>query len=225
MSQTEASKPVKTVHDNQKKVAEEYQQKKRSFATWLPLTAVSLALNFFLGWLAFVHFPTDEFVPTTNAAAICRVSAINVPNLDYATVIEYATDAAVSVNTYDYKSYQRQIEDVAQRFFTIDFRNAYVPAFGNSKTLQTVRDSYYVVSSTAAGTGRRPMVSRVSPKLSTGPAWWVVDVPLLVSYTAGSKAPQQEKLLLQVTVSRVPPTRANSRGIAVTNIQSSYLLN
>lgn len=225
MSNKEASTGVRVVHAQRAKEADGYAEKRRSLSVWAPVAGIAMLANVFLVWLAFFHYPQDAFVPTTNAAAVCRVPAINEHNVDYSTVIEYAVDAAVAVNTYDHRNYQRQIETVAQKYFTTEFRNAYISAFGKSRTLESVKENYFIVSATSAGTGRMPVLSRVSDPRSAGPAWWIVDVPLIVSYSAGAKAPQPEKLLLKVKVSRVPPTRANTRGIAITAIDSSYLLN
>ncbi|CAG9184214.1 DotI/IcmL family type IV secretion protein [Cupriavidus pampae] len=216
-------KNLQRVHDTRYEEAKNYSDNKRAAVIWLPLVLIMAAACFFLGWYAF-FYKTEHFLPTTNAAAVCSVPGINEPTVDLAAITEFAVDVAVGVNTYDFKNFQRQIETVAARNMTEEYRNAYVNAFGNSQTLQTVRTNFFVVSATSAGTGRVPVLSRHSNPNSPSPAWWIIDVPLSVSYTAGAKAPTTETLLLKVTVKRVPPTRANSRGIAVANIESSYLL-
>ncbi|WP_454727985.1 MULTISPECIES: DotI/IcmL family type IV secretion protein [Cupriavidus] len=225
MSDKNASPALQAVHDERAAEAQNYERSRRSVSVWAPLTGIMGLGNAFLIWLAFFHFPQDAFVPTTNAAAVCRVPAINEPTVDLPALTEFAVDVAVGVNTYDFKSYQRQIETVAERTMTEEYRNAYISAFGNSKVLETVKQNFFVASATTSGTGRVPVPSRHSNPNAAGPAWWVIDVPLLVSYTAGNKAPSTEKLLLKITIQRVPPTRMNSRGIAVSKIESSYLLN
>ncbi|WP_432262870.1 DotI/IcmL family type IV secretion protein [Cupriavidus sp. TMH.W2] len=224
MSDNKPSAELARVHAQRKQEEDNYTANKKSLSVWAPVTGGMFVANVFLGWLAFYHFPQVEYVPTANAAAMCNVSGTKGATVDLPTIVDFAVDVAVCVNTYDFKNYQRQIETCAQRNFTEDYRNAYVSAFGQSRVLKNVIENYFVVSATTAGTGHVPVPSRRSAANSAGPDWWLIDVPLLVSYSAGNKAPTSEKLLLKVKVVRVPPSTRNPRGLAVESIESSYLL-
>lgn len=224
MSDKKVSPELARVHAERQREESNYTANKKSLSVWAPLTGAMAISNVFLVWLGFFHFPQVDYVPTDNAAAMCRVSGTKGATVDLPTIVDFAVDVAVCVNTYDFKNYQRQIETCVQRNFTEDYRNAYVSAFGQSRVLKNVIENYFVVSSTTAGTGHVPVPSRRSASDSAGPDWWLIDVPLLVSYSAGNKAPTSEKLLLKVKVVRVPPSTRNPRGLAVGNIDSSYLL-
>lgn len=185
------------------------------------IVTASIALNFFLGYLAFFRFPLVDYIPTSNAAAICKVVPVSEPFLTQAEVANFAVDAAVSMYTYDHQNYRKQVTDTTEKYFTPEYRNEYLTAFGDSKNLQVVVENYFVVTATTAG--RPAQIVKVGTK-SSGAYFWKVQVPINVYYVSGRKK-QEEKLLAEIEVLRTPASRLNPKGIGVNGSNIRQLLN
>lgn len=221
MSEKTSQQPVShVVRENNELRKENYSITKQSSGRLLIIAACSFALNGFLIWLAFFHFPQTEYIPTSNAAAICKVIPVSEPSLTHAEVSNFAVDAAVSMYSFDHVNYKKQANDTADKYFTPDYRNEYMIAFGDSRLLQAVVENFYVVSATTAG---RP-AQIVKTGQRGGHYFWIVQVPLNVHYTSGRKR-QEERLLAEVEVIRTPATRLNPKGIGINGANIKPLMN
>jgi intracellular multiplication protein IcmL len=198
-----------------------YKQNRTETSRLISFLTVSVGMNLFLIWLAFVYFPQSEFVPTANAAAICKITPINAPHIPQQVVADFAVEAALGIYSYDHANYRKQITGVTDRYFTPEFRDDFMVLFGNSVNLKSVIENFYVVSSTTAGNPAQIKESGINGK---GAFYWKVQVPLIVYYISGRKR-QEEKVVAEVTVTRVDPWRLNPRGIAVSNIVTRQRLN
>lgn len=191
--------------------------KTKILVTVLMFCVVAIA---FLIWLAFFHFPQNRFVATSNAAAVCNIAPLSEPFIHHQVVADFAVDAAVGIYTYDHVNYMRQLRQTTDKYLTSDYRDQFMVAFGDSPNLRAVKENYYIVSATTAG--RPPVI--VKRGLVKGVYTWSVDVPLYVYYTSGRKS-DQDKILATVNVIRVEPSPLNPKGIAVSSINTSHLLN
>ena len=180
----------------------------------------SLGMNAFLAYLAFMHFPQSEFIPTSNAASICKVAPVSEPSLDHRVVSDFAVEAAVSMYSYDHVNFRKQIIDTAEKYFTPDYRNEFLTVFGDSPNLKAVVDNFYVVSATTAG--RPAQIIKVGRK--GGAYFWRIQVPINVYYVSGRKR-QEEKMLAEIEVIRTNPTRLNPKGIGVSGSNIRPLMN
>lgn len=173
-----------------------------------------------LVWLAFFHFPVSQVVATSNAAAVCNVAPVDEPFIHHQTVADFAVDAAIGIYTYDHVNYFRQITSMTNKYFTPEYRDQFMVAFGDSTNLQAVIENFYVVSATRGG---KPSAIIKNGNIGPGGAFmWRVQVPLIVSYTSGRKN-DSDQILAVIDVVRVVPSPLNPRGIAVNSINTSHM--
>jgi hypothetical protein len=199
-------------------VSDERKGKTRVF---LIIIGLLVAMVIFLSWLAFVHFPQDKFLATDNTAGVCRVPVLDKPYIPQAQVMDFAEAAVVSIYTYNYGTYRRDVMQTANTYFSNDFSNAFVAMFSNSADLQEVIDKRFNVTAVSNPTAP-PVVARAG--LRKGVWSWEVMVPVQVYYVSGATQFSERKLA-NVTVIQVPPTRLNPYGLAVDNIVLRQALN
>lgn len=214
---------VDLVVKNQELEEENYEIKRDNSIRLMGLLGLSWIGIAFLGWLAFFHFPKKEFVWTSNAGAVCNVTPISEPHINQQIVANFALEAAVSAYTYNYVNYRRAVTETADRYFTTDFRNSYIPAFADSAALKSVLENYFIVSAVNPP-NRPPQIKSVGRKGGTGAYYWDIQVPLKVSYSSGRRT-SDENILATVRVIRVDPSRPNPTGIAVDSLQAAQMLN
>jgi intracellular multiplication protein IcmL len=185
----------------------------------LTVLVISIVMNIFLIWLSFFHFPQNKFIATSNAAAICNIATLDQPFINQQIAANFATEAVISIYTYDHVNFKRQLVDASDKYFEPKYRNEYMVAFGDSKNLRDVVDNFYTVSATTAG--KAPIILRTG--LKSGVFFWRVQVPIHVFYTVGKKS-LEERVLATVDVVRTEPSRFNPNGIAVDAINTKPLI-
>lgn len=194
-------------------------ERKSSFVLLMVIFGQALCIAFLI-WLAFFHFPTTEFAPTSNAAAVCNIAPVKEPFIHQQTVADFAVDAAIGIYTYDHVNYLKQVKAISDKYFTPEYRDQYMVAFGDSLNLQTVKENFYIVSATKGG--QPPIIIKSGPV--KGVYTWKIQVPLVVSYVSGRKS-DTDQIIATVDVSRVTPNPLNPRGIAVSSIQTAHRRN
>lgn len=214
---------VDLLADKNQLTEENYTLKRNHAGVLLTIIAVSWLGIAFLLWLAFIHFPQKQVAWTSNAGAVCNLTPIKEPHIHHQVAIDFAVEAAVMTQTYDYVNWRRQLTDTSNRYYTPDFRNSFMLAFPESRTLATVLNNLFIVSSTSIP-NKPAQLAAVGRKGATGAYYWDIQVPLTVSYVSGRKI-NPEVVRADVRVIRVEPSRLNPRGIAVDNIQTRQLLN
>lgn len=171
----------------------------------------------FLIWLTFFHFPISKFAPTTNAAAVCNIAPVDEPFIHQQVVADFAVDAAIGIYTYDHVNYMAQVKATTDKYFTPEYRDQFMVAFGDSDNLKAVKENFYIVSANKGG--QPPMIFKAGKV--KGVYTWKVQVPLVVSYISGRKA-DTDQIIATVDVIRVTPSPLNPRGIAVNGIQTAH---
>lgn len=209
---------VDLVQENNKLREDNYKDKRDKAGMYLMISIVEFLMIVFLIWLVFFYFPKTKFAWTSNAGAVCAMTPIDQPNIHQAIAADFAKDAVLSLYTYDYINYRTQITDATNRWFTDDFRNAFMPMFADSKTLKAAIENTNIVSSQGDGP-----VQLVRVKGGKGEAFsWEFQVPFQVFYTVGKKPPRAENMVATVTVTRVTPSPHNPSGIAVSNVVADH---
>lgn len=210
---------IDLITQNQNLENQLYTQGRKTTKLWLILLSISIIANIFLIWLSFFYFPRSEFIPTSNAAAICNIAPVNEPFIHHQVVANFAAEAIIGIYTYDHVNYRRELTEVTNKYFNQKYRDEFMTAFGNSKNLRDVIENYFIVSSSTAG--KPPVI--IKNGMKNGAYFWRVQVPINVYYTVGKKT-IEEKILATVDVVRTEPTRINPNGIAVDTINTRPLM-
>ncbi len=97
--------------------------KKRLFRVWGVVGGQVVVILLFVAAFVWV-FPHYRYIPTTDNRAICQVGSEATARLSITDLTEFATEAALESNTYDYVNWRKQINDVANKYYTENGRHS-----------------------------------------------------------------------------------------------------
>jgi intracellular multiplication protein IcmL len=218
---TDKAGMVDLVRDNLALLAERNEERKDHARAYVNIIGVLALIVVFLLYLVFVHFPQYQYLATSNTSGVCSVQPIDKAYIPEAQVKDFAESAVVSIYTYNYGTYHKDISTASNTYFSNDFGDAFMNVFSNSQELQDVIQKRFLVSAVSNPT-QPPVVSRSG--LRKGAWAWVVEVPVLVYYVSG-RDEHEDKMLATVTVVQVPPTLSNPKGLAVDDLVTRQALN
>ncbi|MBA2654840.1 MAG: DotI/IcmL/TraM family protein [Gammaproteobacteria bacterium] len=132
--------------------------------------------------------PTDTVTSNVNAP-------LTEPNMSDSAVLTYATDAAKSAYSYDFKNYNKQMQ-MNQQYFTGPGWTAFMNALDKSNNLKVVESKKLVASAT---TTAKPAI--VNKGIKNGVYTWKVVVPVLATYENETKLIKQS-LLITMLINR-----------------------
>lgn len=154
----------------------------------------------------------------------CAPISLEQPMINYRTVAEFATEAVIAVNTFDYLDWDRQIPEALGRYFTPRAGRIYLYQFERSTLLDSIRDNYYTVSALSL----RPALV-VSEVDIPGEREWTVQVPVRLYYQtgvatlSGGRTDATQDQVFTVTITERPPTDQNYRGVGVRSIANTRI--
>lgn len=156
--------------------------------------------------------------------AACTPISLEQPNISYRTVADFATEAVIAVNTFDYLDWDSQLPEALNRYFTPRAGRIYLAQFEDSSLLRSIQSNYYTVTALSLRPG--VVVSEVD---IPGQREWTVQVPIRIYYQtgvatlAGGQTDATQDQVFTVTVTEVPPTDQNFRGVGVRSIANTRL--
>lgn len=154
----------------------------------------------------------------------CEPITLDKPTINYHTIAEFATEAVIAVNTFDYLDWDSQLPDALTRYFTPQAGRIYLYEFQRSDLLTSIRGNYYTVSALSL----RPALV-VSETDLPGYREWTVQVPVRLYYQTGvatvdgGRTDATRDQVFTVTIVERPPTDNNFRGVGVRNIANTRI--
>lgn len=151
----------------------------------------------------------------------CEPIILDQAPIGIASVADYATEAVISINSYDFLNWDEEIPAALNRYFTPGAANQYYSQFQRSRLLRTIRNNYYTVSALNI---RPAMV--VATNNVGGVRTWTIQVPVTLRYQQGvttrdgGKTVHDQNEVFIVTVFEQPPNTLNFRGVAINNISN-----
>lgn len=134
---------------------------------------------------------TSQAMPTSTMMG----APIDKPNMKDDALINWATEAAKSVYSYDFKNYPQQIK-MDQIYFTDAGWKAFMEALNKSNNLKVVEDKKLVASATPNG-----KVTIIEQGSKNGVYTWKVQLPMTTTYESESKLIKQN-LIITLLISR-----------------------
>lgn len=137
------------------------------------------------------------------------------------SIADFATEAVIQANTYDYLNYDYAIPKATSTYFTPLAGRYYYALFERSRLLTTVQNSYYTVSAINI---RPAMV--IATNMVDGQRSWTVQVPVTLRYQTGvtnadgGTTAHSQNEVFTVTVLEQRPNRRNFRGVAINDIST-----
>ncbi|MGD9108490.1 MAG: type IVB secretion system apparatus protein IcmL/DotI [Gammaproteobacteria bacterium] len=156
-----------------------------------------------------VSRPTPKYFATTDSGRIIPLIPLNQPNLSENNVLQWASQALVSIFSFDFLHYQRSFQE-SRKYFTTSGWNSFMEALSQAKTIQTVKDQRLIVSAVLNGA---PIIS--NQYIIGGRYTWEAQIPLLISYQGTNS--YSDNILATLKIQRVS-TLDNQYGIGITEI-------
>ncbi len=128
------------------------------------------------------------------------------PNMSDDSILKYASDAASSAYSYDFKNYDKQMQ-MNQQYFTPQGWKAFMSALNKSNNLGVVQSRKLVASSTPNG---KPTILKKGIK--NGAYTWEIQVPLLTTYENETRLIKQN-LVITMLISRA----SNPSGVGISH--------
>lgn len=152
--------------------------------------------------------PQDRYFATTADGRIMQLMPLNQPNMTRAALLSWATTAATEVMTFGFHDYQRRLQE-ASRHFTRQGWESFTVAMQRSRLIEAVETQQQVL--TAAP---RSAAILTQEGVLDGKYRWVLQLPLMVTYRAGSQT-RNDNIDVQLVIERVPSLESpNGVGIA-----------
>ncbi|MCD6039400.1 MAG: hypothetical protein K0S27_800 [Gammaproteobacteria bacterium] len=177
------------------------------FLTFALIAAIFLILLLLLLIFYQIHHrPLPQFSALApNGQEMILVSSIE-PNLLPATLIQWASKAAVAAYTFDFVNYNKQAA-LARPYFTEAGWASYVNSIGG--LIETIKQNQLLVNGVVAGT---PVISNQGEMPGQGYVWRI-QMPFLVTYQS-SDGTSKKSFTVALTIVKVP-TWKNPAGIGI----------
>ena len=183
-----------------------YREKYRYFFYAMMIILIILLLVVGVVLYQLMSRPLPVFAAKQPSGKTMTLLSYDEPNLLPATIIRFASKAAVATYTFNYVNYINRL-DRAKPYFTeggwSDFQNS------SRKLVANIVDNQLFVSGVVTGA---PVISNQGPLPGKGYVWRV-QIPFLISYRSSTFV-QKYKCFVTVSIVRVP-TSVNRQSIGI----------
>ncbi len=154
-----------------------------------------------------VHQPENRYFATTEDGRLVPMIPLSEPNLSVPALMSWSAQASTEVMTFGFNDYKRRLQE-ASRNFTRSGWASFTSALERSRIIEMVEANQQVVS---AAPSSAPVL--ISEGLVKGRYQWQVQVPLVITYQAGSSV-RSDSLLVTLLIVRVPKLES-SNGVGI----------
>lgn len=157
------------------------------------------------------------------AGAACEPVILPRAAIGIGSVADFATEAVIAINSYDYLNWDSAIPEALNKYFTPRAARSYFSQFERSRLLRTVQNSYYTVSALNI----RPAMVIATTDTDSGGRSWTVQVPITLRYqtgvtnASGGETAHKQTEVFTVNVLEQRPNRRNFRGVAINDITNN----
>lgn len=144
-----------------------------------------------------VHQPENRYFATTEDGRLVPMVALNEPNLSIPALLSWSAQSATEVLTFSFNDYKRRLQEASRNFTRVGW-SSFTAALEKARILDMVEENRQVVS--AAPTSAPVLVEE---GLVNGRYQWQVQIPMVITYQAGS-AIRTDRQLITIVIVRVP---------------------
>jgi intracellular multiplication protein IcmL len=152
--------------------------------------------------------PTPTYFASTDSGRIIPLVPLNQPNLTDQALLRWASEAVVSVYSYNFINFREVLQN-SEKYFTSAGWRSFMDALNKSKNLDAVKENKLVVSAMISAA---PIVTRKGIS-GRGYYTWIVQVPVLVHFESADQHNDQS-YVVQVEIRRVS-TLDNIYGVGI----------
>jgi intracellular multiplication protein IcmL len=169
------------------------------------ILVLSLVLYFYINKVR----PEDRHFAETLEGKRMQMAALETPNMNMPTLRAWVQRAATEIMTFGFNDFDRRFNETKHNF-TPEGWESFRAAMIESGLIQQVQEAQQILTA----------IPREEPTLyqegvESGRYKWVFDLPLLVTYRAGS-AKKTDLMPVRITIERMP-TRDNPTGIGISH--------
>ena len=158
---------------------------------------IILGLIAVMFYVIHVHQPENRYFATTEDGRLVPMVGLNEPNLSTPALMSWTAQAATEVMTFGFHDYRRRLQEASRNFTRVGWAS-FTGALEKSRIIEMVEANQQVVT---AAPRSAPVL--ISEGLSNGRYQWQVELPIVVTYQAGSQT-RADNLLLTLLIVRVP---------------------
>ena len=185
---------------------------RRMFGLLLALCSVAVVLGLSVLYLL-TNKPQPTYFAVDEAGSVTPLQPLSQPLVSPSSLTNWATNAIISVFSYDYFRYKTQLND-AQKYFSPNGWTEFLSGMKASGRLSSVVDQKLLVSAVPTGSAVVTAQGLVGNRYS-----WRIQLPILVTYE-GPGETRSQSLIVNVQISRIS-TYNNPQGIAIEKFVST----
>lgn len=158
---------------------------------------IIIALIAVMFYVIHIHQPENRYFATTEDGRLVPMVGLNEPNLSTPALMSWTAQASTEVMTFGFNDYRRRLQEASRNFTKIGWAS-FTSALERSRIIEMVEANQQVVT---AAPRSAPIL--ISEGLQNGRYQWQVELPIVVTYQAGSQT-RADNLLLTLLIVRVP---------------------
>jgi intracellular multiplication protein IcmL len=185
---------------------------RRAVLALLLLILVNIGLGGIIAYLV-THRPAPQYFATTADGKIIPIYALSEPVVNTADLLQWATQAATAVFTYNFVNWRDELQRASENFTPEGWKN-FQDALERSRNLELIISKKLVSSAVATGA---PVV--LEQGILGDRYAWKIQVPVLITYESANYRTRQS-VLVTMLVTRVS-TLNNPKGIAISAFYST----
>ncbi len=168
----------------------------------------------------FLMKPVTQFVwQEAGTGSSCQATVLEEAAISQARLIDFASDAAVAINSYDYYNQATIIGSALRQYFTPAGQTTYVAEVNRTGSPIAFRENF--VTQTAYRSGV-PNIKEVG--FLQGRRFWRVEVPI-VQFQQSNIDTRRADILLTMLIVALRPSEANPNGIGIDSISATLNFN
>lgn len=158
---------------------------------------IIIALIAVMFYVIHIHQPENRYFATTEDGRLIPMVGLNEPNLSTPALMSWTAQAATEVMTFGFHDYRRRLQESSRNFTRVGWAS-FTNALEKARIIEMVEANQQVVT---AAPRSAPVVTQEG--LVNGRYQWQVEMPIVVTYQAGSQT-RADSLLLTLLIVRVP---------------------
>ena len=151
-----------------------------------------------LFYVIHIHQPQNRYFATTEDGRLVPMISMNQANLSEPALMSWVAQSVSEVMTFGFSDYRRRLQE-ASRNFTKRGWESFTKALDQSGILDSVKENRQVLTTIPSGA---PVLLQEGLD-ETGRYFWQVEIPIAITYEAGSKR-RSDNLVVRLIIVRVP---------------------
>lgn len=140
--------------------------------------------------------PEDRYFATTNDGRLVPMVSLSEPNLSTPALMSWTAQASTEVMTFGFHDYKRRLQEASRNFTKVGWAS-FTTALERSRIMEMVEANQQVVTAAPASA---PIL--ISEGVVNGRYQWQVQLPMVITYQAGSLT-RADNLILTLLIVRV----------------------